>query len=58
MGQLTSLLQALPLCPNGLCRSCMALLYDASLDEVSLESIEDRIQSDEMSEAKGLDLWA
>lgn len=36
----------------------MALLYDASLDEVSLESIEDRIQSDEMSEAKGLALWA
>jgi hypothetical protein len=49
---------ALMPCPSWLRRKCSRILFDASLDEVSLESIEDRIHSDELTEAEGLDLWA
>ena len=50
--------QALVPCPSWLLSKCSRMLGDVCLDEVSLERIEDRIHSDEMSEAEGLDLWA
>ena len=50
--------QALVPCPSWLLYKCNRMLGDVCLDEVSLEGIEDRIHSDEMSEAEGLDLLA
>ena len=43
-------------CPNQIRRSCQRLLQDASLDQDTVEAIEDRIQSSELTEAEGLEL--
>jgi len=43
-------------CPDGIRRACQRLLRDASLDQDTIEAIEDRIQSSELTEAGGLEL--
>ena len=43
-------------CPDGLRRRCLGLIQDASLDLDTLEDIEHRIQSPELTEAEGLRL--
>jgi len=43
-------------CPDGIRKACQRLLRDASLDQDTIEAIEDRIQSPELTEAGGLEL--
>lgn len=43
-------------CPDGLRNRCLGLLRDASLDHDSMDTIENRIQSPELTEAEGLEL--
>ena len=43
-------------CPEGLRNRCLGLLRDASLDHDSMDAIENRIQSPELTEAEGLEL--
>ena len=43
-------------CPDGIRKTCLRLLRDASLDQDTIEVIEDRIQSPELTEAGGLEL--
>ena len=42
-------------CPDGLRNRCLGLLRDASLDHDSMDTIENRIQSPELTEAEGLE---
>ena len=43
-------------CPDGIRKACQRLLRNASLDQETINTIEDRIQSPELTEAEGLEL--